>query len=288
MENNPSWEFQRWVIFQSMTAIRLTTLSKYDKYDDYKDYLDKNAKHIKQVQSHRYMYNKTNLPVWYMTAGKGYFWFISLLKYGREIRKMKQAKLAKKFYKHAAWVSKYESGYIRLDLFESFQIIDALNIQKEKFANIFEMILIEKQVALGEPLNLPQRDMVEVYSGVLESLRLYIEEESSSNTPVLVNGFDWERFEEQLQEKSICFFLKLLRKELGVSQKDLAKALQQPQSFISKIERGERRIDFSELAKIAFVLGVSLVQIVESLIKAFKMAKDAAETQVERLFPREL
>jgi transcriptional regulator with XRE-family HTH domain len=45
-------------------------------------------------------------------------------------------------------------------------------------------------------------------------------------------------------------FLKLLRttrKELGLSQKDLASRLGQTQTFVSKCERGERRLDVIEL-----------------------------------------
>ena len=41
------------------------------------------------------------------------------------------------------------------------------------------------------------------------------------------------------------------RKELGLSQRDLAERLGKPRSFVSKIENRERRLDFVELVAIA-------------------------------------
>lgn len=46
-----------------------------------------------------------------------------------------------------------------------------------------------------------------------------------------------------------------LRIERGVTQADLAQALGKPQSFVSKYERGERRIDPAEFRSIAMALG---------------------------------
>jgi transcriptional regulator with XRE-family HTH domain len=46
------------------------------------------------------------------------------------------------------------------------------------------------------------------------------------------------------------------RKRVGVSQVELAKRLGNTQTFVSKCERGERRIDAVELVEFAEALGV--------------------------------
>lgn len=50
-----------------------------------------------------------------------------------------------------------------------------------------------------------------------------------------------------------------LRVASDFRQEDFAKRLGVPQSFISKIESGERRIDILELREILYVLGTDLI-----------------------------
>jgi transcriptional regulator with XRE-family HTH domain len=46
------------------------------------------------------------------------------------------------------------------------------------------------------------------------------------------------------------------RREANLTQAELARALRKPQSFVSKYERGERRLDVPEFLRIVAALGV--------------------------------
>jgi len=45
------------------------------------------------------------------------------------------------------------------------------------------------------------------------------------------------------------------RKKSGLTQTELARKLSRPQSFVSKFERGERRLDLIEFIQVAEALG---------------------------------
>lgn len=49
--------------------------------------------------------------------------------------------------------------------------------------------------------------------------------------------------------------LKQARKEAGLKQEEVGEQLGKPQSYVSKVERSERRIDPPELARFAAVYG---------------------------------
>ena len=53
-----------------------------------------------------------------------------------------------------------------------------------------------------------------------------------------------------------------LRNDLGLRQVDLATKLGRPQSFVSKYESGERRLDVLELNEICKALHVSLSEVI--------------------------
>ena len=55
--------------------------------------------------------------------------------------------------------------------------------------------------------------------------------------------------------RMLCATLVEARKEAGISQQELARRLKRSQSFIAKIEVGERRIDVVEFIEIARALG---------------------------------
>jgi transcriptional regulator with XRE-family HTH domain len=50
--------------------------------------------------------------------------------------------------------------------------------------------------------------------------------------------------------------LVLVRKSAGVTQAELSQRLGRPQSFVSKFERGERRLDVVEFGEVARALDV--------------------------------
>jgi transcriptional regulator with XRE-family HTH domain len=66
--------------------------------------------------------------------------------------------------------------------------------------------------------------------------------------------------EEQLQ-----LLLRQMRTEAGLTQTEIAQRMGQPQSFVSKYESGERRLDVLELREVCAVLGVSLADFVRRL-----------------------
>jgi transcriptional regulator with XRE-family HTH domain len=57
------------------------------------------------------------------------------------------------------------------------------------------------------------------------------------------------------------------RESAGLSQHELARRLSRPQSFVSKCESGERRIDVVELIQICKVLRADPVDIVRTVIR---------------------
>jgi transcriptional regulator with XRE-family HTH domain len=74
--------------------------------------------------------------------------------------------------------------------------------------------------------------------------------------------------EKTIYSREYCVLLRLLRQareQAGMTQVQLAKKLRQSQSFVSKFERGDRRIDLVQLRTICQVLGVSLREFVEQL-----------------------
>lgn len=57
------------------------------------------------------------------------------------------------------------------------------------------------------------------------------------------------------------------RRKSGLTQAELAKAIGRPQSFVSKYEAGERRVDVIEFVRIATVLKVDPGRLIRTLRK---------------------
>lgn len=63
----------------------------------------------------------------------------------------------------------------------------------------------------------------------------------------------------------LLFLLRHLRQKAGLSQQELAVRLGKHQSFISKYESGERRLEILELRQICLCLGITLAEFVDQL-----------------------
>jgi len=63
--------------------------------------------------------------------------------------------------------------------------------------------------------------------------------------------------------KILCSHLRDIRVSLGLRQHDLAALLGEPQSFVSKYESGERRLDTVELYQICLALNISLTEFIQ-------------------------
>lgn len=69
--------------------------------------------------------------------------------------------------------------------------------------------------------------------------------------------------------KDYNYFRNLLinaRKNIGITQIDLANKLSKPQSFISKYESGERRLDVVEFLEISKALEIDPLKIIKQLL----------------------
>lgn len=69
--------------------------------------------------------------------------------------------------------------------------------------------------------------------------------------------------QEQLQA-----LLRQMRTDAGLTQTDVAQRLGQPQSFVSKYESGERRLDILELREVCRAIGIPLPEFVRRLEQA--------------------
>ncbi len=70
---------------------------------------------------------------------------------------------------------------------------------------------------------------------------------------------DYQRFRRMLVEA---------RKSAGLKQVDLATLLRRPQSYVSKYERGERRLDVIEFLEIARAAKINVTSFIRKLRRA--------------------
>lgn len=79
--------------------------------------------------------------------------------------------------------------------------------------------------------------------------------------------------QQRLQE-----LLRQIRMDVGLKQTDLAEQLGQTQSFVSKYESGERRLDLLELRQICEALGMSLLE----FVRKFESSVNESERTISK------
>lgn len=79
---------------------------------------------------------------------------------------------------------------------------------------------------------------------------------------------------------TFCLLLKALRTDKNVTQSQLADRLGLPQSYVSKYETGERRLDFIETAEVCDALGLRLDEFAGLFLRKLKEKNATAKTSV--------
>jgi transcriptional regulator with XRE-family HTH domain len=69
------------------------------------------------------------------------------------------------------------------------------------------------------------------------------------------------------RQKRLRELLKSARLSAGLRQVDVAQQLAKPQSYIAKIESGERRLDFIEVLDICVAIGLDPCELTKELAK---------------------
>ncbi|WP_336976359.1 helix-turn-helix transcriptional regulator [Brevundimonas nasdae] len=69
------------------------------------------------------------------------------------------------------------------------------------------------------------------------------------------------------RHQELIAFIASVRKAAGITQVELAARLAKPQSFVSKVERGERRLDVIEFCQLAEAMGQSPAELLARFTK---------------------
>ena len=72
------------------------------------------------------------------------------------------------------------------------------------------------------------------------------------------------------QQKKLLVLLRGMRVDAGLTQSELASRLARDQTFVSKYESGERRLDILELREVCQALGHDFVAFIRKLDKDLK------------------
>jgi len=67
------------------------------------------------------------------------------------------------------------------------------------------------------------------------------------------------------RQEFLCKLLKTLRKESNQTQVQLAKKIKRRQTYVSKYELGERRLDLLEIYDICTACGITLAELIKRI-----------------------
>ncbi len=76
--------------------------------------------------------------------------------------------------------------------------------------------------------------------------------------------------------------LKRMRKEQGFTQSQLSSALDQPQSFVHKVETGERKLDLRQFVLYVRALNADPIRTLRLFLKAFDDVKNTVAADGKR------
>lgn len=77
------------------------------------------------------------------------------------------------------------------------------------------------------------------------------------------------------EQRALVKTLRYIRKNAELSQSQLASKLGKPQSFVSKYESGERRLDFLEIRSICLSADISLADFIKHFERFLKEKHEA-------------
>jgi len=77
-------------------------------------------------------------------------------------------------------------------------------------------------------------------------------------------------------QEALQLVLRQLRLGGGLRQEALADRLSEPQSFVSKYESGERRLDLIELRQVCKALGVTLLELVNRFEEQLRLCNQTS------------
>ena len=67
--------------------------------------------------------------------------------------------------------------------------------------------------------------------------------------------------------RGLLKLLRQLREDAGLSQTDVAERLRRPQTWVSKVELGERRLDVEELRQLCLALDADVLSVVRMWLR---------------------